>query len=80
MVENALGEEDLTEKCVLALLSLVTQLVESACSVGDLGSIPRLGKSPGVGNGNPLQNSRLENSMDRGAWWATVYEVAKSWT
>ena len=50
---------------------------ESACNVGDLGSILRLGRSPGVGNGNPLQYSCLENSMDRGAWQATVHGVAK---
>ena len=48
---------------------------ESACNVGYLGSIPELGRSPGGGHGNPLQYSCLENSMDRGAWWAT-----KSWT
>ena len=41
---------------------------ESACSPGDLGSVPRLGRSPGEGNGYPLQYSRLENLMDRGAW------------
>ena len=41
---------------------------ESTCKVGDLGSIPGLGRSSGEGNGNPLQYSRLENSMDRGAW------------
>ena len=40
----------------------------SACNVGDLGSIPGLGRSPGEGNGNPLQYSGLENPMDRGAW------------
>ena len=45
---------------------------ESACNVRDPGSIPRLGRSPGEGNGYPLQYSCLENSMDRGAWWATV--------
>ena len=39
-----------------------------------------LGRSPGEGNGNPLQYSCLENPMDRGAWWATVHGVAKSWT
>ena len=44
---------------------------ESACSAGDRGSIPGLGRSPGGGNGNPLQYARLENPMDRGAWWAT---------
>ena len=56
---------------------------ESTCNagaVGDMGSIPELGKSPGGGNGNPLQYSCLENPMDRGAWWATVHRVAKSWT
>ena len=56
---------------------------EIACSAedtGDLGSIPGLGRSPGEGNGNPLQYSRLKNSMDRGAWQATVHGVAKSWT
>ena len=53
---------------------------ESACNPGDLGSIPGLGRSPGEGNGNPLQHSCLENSVDRGAWQATVYGVTKSWT
>ena len=43
-----------------------------------LGSIPGSGRSPGVGNGNPLQYSCLENPMDRGAWWATVHGVAES--
>ena len=53
---------------------------ESACNAGDPGSTPGLGRSPGEGNGNPLQYSCLENSMDRGAWWATVHAVAKSQT
>ena len=51
---------------------------EPACNVEDLGSIPGLGRSPGEGNGYPLQYSYLENSMDRGAWWATVYGVAQT--
>ena len=51
---------------------------ESACSVGDPGSILELGRSPGEGNGNAIPYSCLENSMDRGAWRATVDEVAKS--
>ena len=51
---------------------------ESDYNAGDLGSIPGSGRSPGKGNGNPLQYSCLENSMDRGAWWATVHRVAKS--
>ena len=46
----------------------------------DAGSFPRSGKSPEVRNGNPLQHSCLENSMDRGDWWTTVYGIAKSWT
>ena len=50
---------------------------ESACNVGDLGLIPGLGRSPGEGNGNPLQYSCLENPMDRGAWWATVHGIAR---
>ena len=45
-----------------------------------LGSVPGLGRSPARGHGNPLGYSCLENPMDRGAWWATVYRVAKSWT
>ena len=52
----------------------------SACNVGDPGSIPGLGRSPGEGNGNPLQYSCLENPMDRGTWRATVHGVAKSQT
>ena len=52
----------------------------SAYNAGDLGSIPGSGRSPGEGNGNPLQYSRLENPMDRGAWWATVHGVANSQT
>ena len=50
----------------------------NAGDVRDAGLIPELGRSPGGGNGNPLQYSCLENSMDRGAWWATVHGVAKS--
>ena len=53
---------------------------ESACNAGDLGSVPGVGSSPGEGNGNPLQDSCLENSMGRGAWQATVHGVAKSQT
>ena len=53
---------------------------ESACNVGDLGLIPRLGRSPGEGNDYPFQYSCLENSMDRGAWRATVHGVLKSRT
>ena len=50
---------------------------ESACNAGDPGSIPGLGRSPGEGNGNPLQNSGLENPVERQVWWATVHGVAQ---
>ena len=53
---------------------------ESAYNVGDLGSVPESGRSFGEGNDYPLQNSCLENPMDRGPWQATVHGVAKSWT
>ena len=52
----------------------------SVCNAGDQGLIPVLGRSPGEGNGNPLQYSCLESPMDRGAWWAAVHGVAKSRT
>ena len=51
---------------------------ESACSAGDRGSVLGLGRSPGEGNGNPLQYSCLENPMDRGAWRAIAHRVAKN--
>ena len=51
---------------------------DNAGDTKDTGLISRLGRSPGEGNRNPLQYSCLGNSMDRGAWWATVYGVAKS--
>ena len=50
----------------------------SACNAGDLGSIPGSGRSPGEGNGNPLQYSCLENPMDREAWKTTVHGIAKN--
>ena len=53
---------------------------ESACRAGDPSSIPGSGRSPGEGNGNPLQYSCLENPMDGGTWWAIVHRVAKSQT
>ena len=57
--------------------SAVKNLPASARDTGDLGSIPGSERSPGVGNGNPLQYSCLENSMDKGTWWATVHGVSK---
>ena len=53
---------------------------ESAYQADEVDSVPGLGRSPGGGNGNPIQYSCLRNLMDRGAWWATVHEVAKSQT
>ena len=57
-----------------------SEVKASACIAGDLGSIPESGRSPGEGNGNPLQYSCLENPMDGGAWWTIVHGVAKSRT
>ena len=59
---------------------VVKNLPSNAGDVRDMGSIPGLGRSPGGGNGNPLQYSCLENPMDRGAWQATVHGIAKSQT
>ena len=79
------GPECCGLNCILPLIpipgfssSSVSKL--SACNAGYMGSIPGLGRSPGEGNGNPLQYPCLENSMDRGAWQATVHGVTKSWT
>ena len=60
--------------------TVVKNLPADAGDARDMGSIPGLESSPGVGNGNPLQYSCLENPMDGGAWWAPVDGVAKSWT
>ena len=59
---------------------MVKNLPSNAVDLRDAGLIPGSGKSPEVGNGNPLQYSCLENPMDRGAWQATVHGVAQSWT
>ena len=77
-----------SQRCSVSILTLLSHLgfpggsdgKESPCNAGDPGSIPGLGRSPGDGNGNPLQYSYLEISMDRGAWQATVHGVAKSRT
>ena len=57
--------------------SLVAQVAQSACSAGDSGSVPGLGRSPGEGNSNPFRYSCLDNPMDREAWRATVHGVQK---
>ena len=73
-----------SEGCLFTLLIVPfpggTEDKTSAHNAGDLGSIPRSGRSPGEGNGNPLQYSWLENPMDGGAWKATVHGVTKSRT
>ena len=56
---------------------MIQSVVKSLANAGDMGSIPGSGRPPGEGNDNPLQYSCLGNPMDRGAWWAIVYEVAK---
>ena len=67
-------------KRVSQVVLVVKNLPANARDIRDKGSIPGLGRSPGEGNGYPLQYSCLENPMDRGAWQATVYRVAQSHT
>ena len=59
---------------------VVKNLLSNAGDVRDMGSIPGSGRSPGGGHGNPLQYSCPEKPMERGAWWAMVHGVTKSWT
>ena len=61
-------------------MPVVKNLPANTGDTRDTGSVPALGRSSGAGNGNPLQYSSLGNSVDRGAWWATVHGVAKSQT
>ena len=80
-------EGAITKSCCLQVLSQSSLYLgfpggsedkESICNAGDLGLIPVTGRSTGEGNGYPLQYSCLENSMDRGAWWAVVHGIAKN--
>ena len=82
--QNA-GEETSSDQLIWLLLSIScfpggTIVKNLPLNAGEAGSIPGFGRSPGVGNGNPLQYSCLENSINRGIWWATVHGVAKSQT
>ena len=70
--------EQLKQYLTRGMKPLVAQTVESPCNAGDLGSIPEWRRSPGEGNGTPLQYSCLKNPMDRGAWQATVRGAAES--
>ena len=79
---NTLGSK-LSEVITSVDLNHMALVVENppANARGDLGDVSLIpGQSPGEGNGSPLQCCCLENPMDRGAWWATVHRVAKSWT
>ena len=62
------------------MVLVVKNLPANAGDTRDVGSVSKLGRSPGGGHDNPLQYSCLENPMDRGAWWAIVHRVAKSQT
>ena len=62
------------------MVLVVNNLPANAGDIRGAGSIPGSGRFPGGGNGNPLQNSSLENSVNREAWWATVHRITKSWT
>ena len=78
-------EETSSDQLIWLLLSIScfpgdTVVKNLPLNAGEAGSIPGFGRSPGVGNGNPFQYSCLENSINRGIWWATVHRVAKSWT
>ena len=84
--QGSRGESSGSKDCIVPVLSewrasLVAQMVKNLpVSAEDPGSVSRLGRSPREGNGYPLQYSCLENPMDRGAWQAIVYGVAKSWS
>ena len=77
-------EEHIWKSYMTQSSQVVLVIKDPPANVGDIrdvGSIPGLGRTPGGGgHGNPLQYSCLESSMDRGAWWATVHRIAKSWT
>ena len=72
-------EEGIGYPLQFSWVSLVVQTIkESTCNAGNLGLMAGLGRSPGGGPDNPLQYSCLEKPMDRGAWWATLRELAES--
>ena len=75
------SRKDAGDRQCAIIASQVTLVVENLpANARDMGSIPRLGRAPGKGNGNTLQYSCLENHMDRGSWWATIHELTKNQT
>ena len=74
------GEQSIRMRFCLSGSSLVAQRLKRLLAMQETGFNPGSERSPGEGNGNPLQYSCLENPMDRGAWWATAHGVAKSRT
>ena len=78
-LEGEIGSRPLEDKRVFKGFPSGSDSKASACNAEDPGMIPGWGRSPGEGNGNPLQYSCLENPMDREDWQATIHGVAKSW-
>ena len=77
-MKDAVKENSLLLNYLIILSQCIrTDIKYLGFPVGDTGSVPGLGRSPGEGNGNPLQCSCLENSLDRGACWTTVHRVTK---
>ena len=79
-IDDVESENEIVKHFVGGAISFGAISREAACNAGDLGLIPGSGRSPGEGNGNPLQYSCLENPMDREAWQTTVHGIAKSRT
>ena len=78
--KNYFNKQEIERNSLILIKKYGSDGKESTCNMEDLGLIPGLGKSPGEGKGYPLQYSSLENSIDRGAWRATVHGVAKGQT
>ena len=77
MLTNGISQKRKAQAIYEEFATLVAETVKILPVIQETGLIPELGRSPGEGNGNPLQYSCLENSMDRGAWWATVHGVPR---
>ena len=77
MLTNGISQKRKAQAIYEEFATLVAETVKILPVIQETGLIPELGRSPGEGNGNPLQYSCLENSMNRGAWWATVHGVPR---